>query len=109
MVPGKKSTTEIIFTRDPNYRIYPAIGAWGGLSANKEVHVDFYVEKRQSPDRLLFDFEGEEKVAERRDPDPQPFLRELLFGVVMRPDIARSVGEFLISLADKASEGVDES
>lgn len=105
---AEKTTAEIIFVRDPNYKVYPATGAWGGLSGNAEVRVDFYVENRQAPDRLLLDFEDGEKVDERREPDPQPFLREILAGVVMRPDIARSVGELLISLADKAKEATEE-
>ncbi|MCK4598963.1 hypothetical protein KAU37_03965 [Candidatus Bipolaricaulota bacterium] len=108
MAPSKKPTAEILFVRNPEYRVYPATGAWGGLSANKEVNVDFYIEARQNPDKLLLDFEDGKQVGERREPDPQPFLREMLFRVVMRPDIARSVGEFLVSLADKADKGAEE-
>ena len=107
MTPEKK-TAEISFVRDQNYRVYPATGAWGGLCANSEVHVDFYVENRRTPDTLFLDFEDGKQVGERREPEPQPFLRELLAGVVMRPDIARSVGEFLITLADKAKEASEE-
>jgi len=104
----EKATVEVRFERDAAYRVYPAVGAWGGLSPNGEVHVDFYVESRQNPEKLLLDLEDGEQVGERRVPDPQPFVREALFGLVVRPDIARLIGDFLIGLADKAQAQAEE-
>jgi len=106
-MPSEKKTAEILFKRDPGYRVYPAVGVWGGLSPNGEVHVDFFVEKRENPRKLLLDFEDGKKVGERREPDEQSYVRECLFGVVLRSDIARSIGEFLVALADKATERSD--
>lgn len=101
---SERETIEVRFARDPAYRVYPAVGAWGGLSPNGEVHVDFYVEKRLNPKKVILEIEEGKQVGETRDPNPQPFLRECLFGLVVRPDVARSIGEFLIGLADKVEK-----
>ncbi len=97
-----KQTFEILFTRASGYRVIPATGAWGGLSPNGEVVFDLYVEKRQNPERIKIETAGGKPTSEMRFPDPQPFVREAQIGIVLRPDIAKAIGEFLIGLADKA-------
>jgi len=100
---SKKDTVEVVFSRAAGYKVIAATGAWGGVSANREVVFDLYVERRADPERMEIDVVGEKQVDERRFPSPQPFHREAQVGVVLRPDIARAVGQFLIGLADKAS------
>lgn len=99
---SERTTAEVQFVRSGDYRVYPATGAWGGVSPTGDIVADFYVEKRQNPDKLFLEFEGEEQTGERREPAVQPFVREVLFGIVFKPETARAVGEFLIGFADKA-------
>lgn len=106
---SEKTTVEISFVRDQEYKVYPATGAWGGVSPNGEVYVDFFVEKRQTPDKLVLDFEGTKQVGERREPDPQNLVRECLAGLVLDPSTARSIGEFLLSLADRVQKTEENS
>lgn len=106
---SEKTTAEITFIKDQEYRVYPATGAWGGVSPNGDVYVDFYIERRQTPDKLFLDFEGTKQVGERREPDPQNFTRECLAGLVLKPSTARSIGEFLLSLADKVQKSEENS
>lgn len=103
-----KQTFEIIFTRASDYQVIPATGAWGGLSPSGEVVFDLYVEKRQNPERLEIETIEGKLTKETRHPDPQPFIREAQIGVVLRPDIAKVIGEFLIDLADKAKASIEK-
>lgn len=106
-----KETFKVLFSRALDYRVIPATGAWGGLSPNGEIVFDLYVEKRQNPEKMEIEAEKGVPTREKRHPDPQPLVRESQIGIVLRPDIAKSIGEFLVGLADKAivkKEGTEE-
>lgn len=104
----EKQAFRVIFTRASGYQVIPATGAWGGLSPNGEVVFDLYVEKRQNPERLEIETIEGKLTRETRYPDPQPFVREAQIGVVLRPDVARAIGKFLIGLADKAKASTEK-
>jgi len=113
-VSGKKSQAEpqkepqkmdIIFSRAEGYRRISATGAWGGVSPQGEIVFDFFVEERQHPERMEIEVQEGEIIEKKRYPDPQPIIRESQVGIVLRADIARSVGEFLIDYADQALRG----
>lgn len=93
---------DIIFSRAEGYRLIPATGAWGGVSPQGEIVFDFYVEQRQNPERMEVEIQKGEIIEKERYPHPQPIIRESQVGIVLRPDIAKSIGEFLIKYADKA-------
>jgi hypothetical protein len=95
-------TMEIIFSRAEGYRLVPATGAWGGVSPQGEIIVDLYVEQRQNPERMEVEVRKGELIEEKRYPHPQPIIRESQVGIVLRPDIAKTIGEFLIKFADLA-------
>jgi len=91
---------DIMFSKASDYKVIPATGAWGGLSPNGEVIVDFFIERRQDPSSIIITVdEQKRKVEEQQEPTPTVFVRELQFGVVMRPDIAYSIGKFLMEKA----------
>jgi len=94
----------INFVQADDYKLAPATGAWGGLSPQREIIVDFYIDRRSNPVHLELRLEDGKGVEVKREPDPQPIERFVHFGVVMRPDIARTIGKFLIENADKAFE-----
>jgi len=100
MSPRESFTVE--FTKSDGYRLIAATGAWGGVSPNGEIVFDLYIERRRNPESITIEVEDGEQVGEERHPKPQPFERESQIGVVVRPDIARAIGEFLIGMADKA-------
>ena len=102
MADGK---ARIEFIKDDGYKLVPVTGAWGGVSPQREVIVDFYVDTRSNPVSIGVETKDGKTTELERDPDPQPIHRLVSFGVAMRPDIARSIGEFLIKSADKALEG----
>ena len=94
-------TLKIQFRRTPYHRYIPATGAWGGISPNGEIVVDFFVEHQVSPDELLVEVDNGKVVREKRTGE-ESVIRELQLGVVLRPDIAYSIGSFLREKAQTA-------
>ncbi len=101
------SEIKIIFKKAPDYRIIPATGAWGGVNPQGEIVFDLFVEKLEIPESIRI------KVEPGRPPteiarEGQVHVRESQIGVVVRPDIARSLGEWLIQKANEAASGAVE-
>ena len=98
---------KVKYSYAPDYRKIPATGAWGGLSPNAEIVINFFVEFQSPPDSTILKFDETGKIEEKKDEGEELHVtRELLVGVVMRPDIAKSVGQFLLRNAEKAEEGL---
>ena len=96
-----KETIKIKFEKSTDYKIIPATGAWGGLSPNNEVVFDLFVEKHVYPDSIEIEIENGKKVGEKQEME-NIFIREAQIGVVLRPDVAYSFGEWLIGKAKDA-------
>lgn len=96
-----KTEVKVSFNKSPDYRLLPVTGAWGGPSLTSEIVVDFYVDKGAMPDNitLVIDSLGPVEEKERSDSDHQT-VREVLVGLVMRPDIALVIGNFLVEKAN---------
>lgn len=90
------------FVRAEDYKLVPVTGGWGGVSPQREIVLDFYIDRRTNPVSLEMQLQEGKAIEVNRIPDPQPIERFVHFGVAMRPDIARSIGKFLIEYADKA-------
>jgi len=90
-----------------DYRKIPATGAWGGLTPNGEVVVNFFVEFITKPDsiKIRIDETGiiEQKNQEHKD---MTWTREILVGIVLRPDIAESIGQFLLKYAKEGEQAL---
>lgn len=94
-----KNKFKIHFTKASSYKIIPATGAWGGPTPQGELLCNFFVEYRDAPDNIEMEIEGgRAKEPERIEAD---FIRELQMGVIIRPDIAKSIGEWLVRKADE--------
>lgn len=96
-----KKTIKIKFEKSNDYKIIPATGAWGGLSPNNEVIFDLFVEKHVYPESIEIEIENDRKVGEKQKLE-DIFIREAQIGVVLRPDIAYLIGEWLIGKAKDA-------
>jgi len=95
---------KIEFKKAPDYRMIPVTGAWGGVNPQGEIIFDLFVERLKV-----------ESVRVRVEPGRPPVetgkegeihVRECLIGVVVRADIARSIGEWLIQKAKEATSGI---
>jgi hypothetical protein len=101
-----KAEIKVTFTDSKDYRLVPVTGAWGGPSGNGEIVVDFYVE-RTSPPEILMGVDDEEKIVEKVN-SPKQAIRERQVGLVLRPDIALAIGNWLIEKANIVIKGVKE-
>jgi hypothetical protein len=99
----KKNVVPIEYKRGPDFRLVPATGAYGGLSPNGEIICNFFIEYMSYPQKLSLAIEIG-KIPEQIEGEEVNLksIRELQTAIVMRPDIAKSVGEWLIREADKA-------
>lgn len=88
----------IKYERDQNYRLLPVQGAHIGISPTGDLVVDVYVERSTHPDELTLELEAPSTVREV-DKKGERHIRHVLSGLVMRPDVAYSLGEWLIQKA----------
>ena len=94
-----KTEVKITYAKASDYRLLPVTGAWGGPTITSEIVVDFYVDKVAVPDdvTLRVDPSG---AAEQMPSTEIHNIREVMVGVVMRPDIALVIGNFLVEKAN---------
>jgi len=95
---------KVEFRKASDYRVIPATGAWGGVNPQGEITFDLFIEKLEIQSVRM-------KIEPGRPPmeiarEGEIHVRESQIGVVVRPDIARSIGEWLIQKANEASAGV---
>lgn len=96
-----KEVIKIKFGKSNDYKMIPATGAWGGLSPNNEVVFDFFIEKHVDPEFIELEIENGKKIGEKQKSE-SAFIREAQVGIVLRPDIAYSIGKWLIEKAKNA-------
>ena len=91
------------FVKASDYRTVLATGAWGGLTPQGLVAADLFAEAAQVPDSITHAFTPEGVPGEEIGRDwgqSAPCLeRTLQVRVMMTPDTARKVGEWLIEKA----------
>ncbi len=90
---------KVFFKKAQDYKIITANGAWGGISPHGEVIMELCVERLDSPEYVELSVSDQGEVRETGRA-PAHHVREALVGVVLRADIARSIGQWLIQQAD---------
>ena len=91
----------VVYSKAANYKRCGVTGAYGGVNPNGEVIADFFVEYKEPPEELHLEVrKGKVNEVDRKGGDK--FIREMQVGLVLRPDIALSVGNWLIRQAEKA-------
>jgi hypothetical protein len=99
-----KKEISIKYEKSQDFKYIPATGAGGALSPQGEIICNFFIEQIDFPKtgKIIIDQETQEHIEDRDQNENIDITRELQVGVVMRPDIAISVGEWLIREATKA-------
>jgi len=90
----------ITYKRAQDYRRISATGAFGGLTPNGHVMCELYVEASDYPGPFTFEIRDDGTGQEVDKPEVKGCIRELQMGVVFRPDVALSVGKFLVNQAE---------
>jgi len=92
---------KIEFRKASDYKIIPVTGAWGGVSPQGEIIFDLFVETREAPRSITMRIE-QGRVPEEIHKEEGVIIRESQIGIVVRPDIALSIGKWLIEKAQEA-------
>jgi hypothetical protein len=96
-----KKIVNIKYKRMSDYKTIPATGAVGGATPQGEVMCNFFVEYKETPDLLKLEInpaDGSSKEIEKVEKDT--FVREIEIGILMRADVAKLIGEWLIEQAE---------
>jgi hypothetical protein len=100
------ANVKIIFKRNADYKSVPVSGIWGSVTPQGMINGDIFVESIEPPEFIVLDIDqitGEPKTT-KKHPEKQDVLREAIVGLVFKPDIARSIGEWLIAKADEVEK-----
>jgi len=95
------TTKKVVYQKANDYRFIPVTGAFGGPAPNGEIVVDLYVERFDVPVDSNVVVGDTGIPVESPTPDT-PIRRELMIGIVMRPDIAYVLGKFMMEKATAA-------
>lgn len=93
----------VFYKRSDNFTVFPVGGVWGGITPQGLISAEFFIDKPASPEHtvLKLDETGE---AKETVPDRQDITRELLVGLIANPEIARIIGNWLITRADEVDK-----
>ena len=80
------------------YQTVPATGAWGGPNPQGEIICHFFVEHQVFPQgaEIVIDKDTGKLIREKTG-EVSETVREVQVSVVMRPDIAKTIGEWLVN------------
>lgn len=85
------------FTRDEGYRFAAVNGVWGGPTPRGDIRVDFFYEHQPVPELVAQAIpDGRPGPELERRPDPKQFERTVVFGMMLTPEQAVSIGEWLM-------------
>jgi hypothetical protein len=90
--------------KDNEYRIIPASGVWGGVTPHGMVYFDVVLEKPEAPELTTINVDEAtgQRVETVQEPKEPYVERILMAGVIVRPEISRAIGNWLIEKADEA-------
>jgi len=78
-----------------------ATGAWGGVGHHGEIICHFFVDHQQFPEELKIEIGETSKKSKEIGSEANKIVRDIQCTVVMRPDIAKSVAEWLLLNVNK--------
>jgi len=93
---------KFVYKETQSYRQIAATGVVGGPVPTGDILCNFFLEHRAIPDSIDISFEKPEEPIEVPfyPQGKDAYIRELQVGIILNPKVAKSVGEWLIKLAD---------
>lgn len=101
MAERKSRQIKISFEQAEQFRTIHVDGAWGGVTPQGGIAVNFYHEHHAVPSSLTITMKEGQTPTERRS-GPAAIVRVLEAEARMTPDVARTLGEWLLGKADEA-------
>ena len=98
-------TIKINFKKPLDHKTYPVSGAWGGPTPQGDILCNFYIEHTEIPDSLELEVDlATGKPKEKVTDSGKVYVREILTSLLLRPDIAISIGKWLIRKAEDVTK-----
>jgi len=94
-------TIKIQYEEAKDYRMIPVTGIWGGIAPNGEIFADFFVERQKTPTLTILEIDESGKILKDAQTG-QKYIREKQIGIILRPDIALSIGNWIVKKAKEA-------
>ena len=83
------------YIKTNNYRSYHADGVFGGLTPNKKVYMEFFLQRQVTPKIIEYSVTKGELGAEVKREGKEGFVREIEAGIIMDIDVARVLRDWL--------------
>jgi hypothetical protein len=101
----------IMFRTGKDYRVVPVSGVYGGITPQGMVHADLFVEKKDLPESMVMRVEeaSGSSYEVSREPEQSGVVREMLVGMVMRPEVAKAIGQWLIHQVEQMEKQMTSS
>ena len=88
----------------PDYKRIGATGVYGGITPNDHLMCNFFIEFNELPTELkhIIQADGNWGPPELNEPTPTGLtvIRELQVGILLAPQLVRSIGEWFIAQSD---------
>ena len=102
MINQESTDVKIKFREAPYYRKLPASGAFGGPTPQGDIVCNFYLEQQILPSSVTMKVvQGRLTHEEFQYEKGEYYERELQVGLVLNPQTAKSIGEWLVKRADE--------
>lgn len=92
---------KVYFSKTKDYKIIPATGVWGGISPSGDIAFDLFIDKTNSPEYIELKVNSDNKTEEVKRGE-EKLVRESQIGIILRPGVAYTIGEWLIKKAEAA-------
>jgi hypothetical protein len=97
----KAPAVKIKFEKSPDHKTHPVSGVWGGATPQGDILCHIFVEHLAVQDVMELEFDIDSgKTIDKNSTDEKVYVREILTSLLVRPDIAMSIGTWLISKAE---------
>ncbi|MEI6308875.1 MAG: hypothetical protein WCP58_04445 [bacterium] len=105
---SKVSQVRFYYEESPEYRVISASGLWGGLTPEKMIFLNLFVETPRQPEIQTHEVTPDGKlgsITENPDLTLAEFRRLLEIGIVITPSVAKAIAAWLNEKADLAVPG----
>src|SRR5438128_214222 len=93
---SKEKQIKFVYEYDPDYRLIPCNGVWGGVTPRGDFRIDFMVESQAIPDYVINSYDAEaEKLGEEIEREPRHLVRHLQVGILMTLENAETLAGWL--------------
>jgi hypothetical protein len=100
----------IVYRAAKDYKSIPVSGVYGGINPQGMIHADLFIEKADYPEETVMRVNEAtgETFELSRTPEQQPVVREFLVGMVMRPEVAKAIGQWLLKQVEQMERQVPQ-